>query len=80
MKKTDPLADCVTHAIEQYFDDLNGEQPQNLHNFFINEVEKPFLKVVMEKACGNQSQAASILGINRNTLRKKLKNYDLDQS
>lgn len=77
MKKTDPLSDCVTHSIEQYFNDLNGEEPQNLHNFFINEVEKPFLKVVMQQVNGNQSQAANILGINRNTLRKKLKSYNL---
>lgn len=77
MKKTDPLAECVTHSIEQYFADLNGEQPNNLHNFFINEVEKPFLRVVMQKVNGNQSQAATILGINRNTLRKKLKTYDI---
>ena len=61
----------------QYFEDLNGETPSNLHTFFINEVEKPFLKVVMDQVNGNQSKAAEILGINRNTLRKKLKTYDL---
>ncbi len=77
MTKSDPLADCVTHSIEQYFEDLNGEMPNNLHNFFINEVEKPFLEVVMSKVNGNQSRAADILGINRNTLRKKLKTYNL---
>lgn len=77
MKKTDPLAECVTHSMQQYFTDLNGELPTNLHNFFIHEVEKPFLRVVMQKVNGNQSQAASILGINRNTLRKKLKTYEL---
>ena len=77
MKKSDPLADCVTHAMQQFFHDLNGEQPQNLHNFFINEVEKPFLKVVMNQVNGNQTQAADMLGINRNTLRKKLKTHDL---
>ncbi len=77
MTKSDPLADCVTHSIEQYFEDLNGEMPNNLHNFFINEVEKPFLEVVMAKVNGNQSRAADILGINRNTLRKKLKTYNL---
>jgi len=64
--------------MEQYFKDLNGEQPQKLHNLFINEVEKPFLKVVMQQVKGNQSRAADLLGINRNTLRKKLKTYDLD--
>lgn len=77
MKKNDPLSECITHSIQQYFDDLNGEQPQNLHNFFINEVEKPFLEVVMNQVKGNQTRAADILGINRNTLRKKLKTYDL---
>lgn len=78
MKKSDPLAVCVTHSIEQYFQDLNGEQPQKLHNLFINEVEKPFLKVVMQQVNGNQSRAADLLGINRNTLRKKLKTYGLN--
>lgn len=77
MNKNDPLAECVTHSIQQYFEDLNGQQPQNLHNFFINEVEKPFLREVMQQVNGNQSKAADILGINRNTLRKKLKIYDL---
>ena len=78
MSKSDPLSTCVTRAMEQYFRDLNGESPTNLHNFFLCEVEKPFLKVVMEQVQGNQSQAARLLGINRNTLRKKLKTYDLD--
>ncbi len=77
MKKNDPLAVCVTHSMQEYFKDLNGELPRNLHNFFINEVEKPFLEVVMQQVNGNQTQAADMLGINRNTLRKKLKNYEL---
>ncbi len=77
MTKSDPLSVCVTHAMEQYFEDLNGEAPANLHNFFINEVEKPFLEVVMNQVKGNQTRAADILGINRNTLRKKLKTYNL---
>lgn len=77
MTKSDPLSECVTHAIEQYFEDLNGEMPTNLYNFFINEVEKPFLKVVMKRVKGNQTRAADMLGINRNTLRKKLKAYNL---
>lgn len=77
MKKTAPLKDCIVDSMEQYFSDLNGEKPKNLYSFFINEVEKPFLKVVMVKVNGNQTRAADILGINRNTLRKKLKTYDL---
>jgi len=78
MKKNDPLADCVTYSMQQYFADLNGELPTNLHHFFINEVEKPFLQEVMQQVKGNQTKAANMLGINRNTLRKKLKAYDLD--
>jgi len=77
MKKTDSIADCITHAIQQYFKNLNGESPQNLHAFFINEVEKPFLVEVMQQVNGNQSEASKLLGINRNTLRKKIKMYDI---
>lgn len=77
MTKSDPLSVCITHSMEKYFDDLNGQEPTNLHHFFINEVEKPFLQVVMQQVNGNQTKAAEILGINRNTLRKKLKAYDL---
>ena len=77
LKKGDPLGDCVSHAINQYFDDLNGEQPSNLYSMVINEVEKPFLSVVMERVDGNQTRASELLGINRNTLRKKLKTHFL---
>lgn len=66
------------HSMKQYFEDLNGEHPKNLHTFFMGEVEKPFLQVVMQQVEGNQTRAAEILGINRNTLRKKLKTYSLD--
>ena len=77
MTKNDPLSVCVTHAMQKYFSDLKGQEPTNLHTFFINEVEKPFLEVVMDQVNGNQTKAAEMLGINRNTLRKKLKSYDL---
>jgi len=77
MTKTDPLSECIEHSMKNYFEDLNGEQPQNLHTFFMSEVEKPFLRVVMQHAKGNQTRASEILGINRNTLRKKLKAYGL---
>lgn len=78
MNKSDSLAESVKQSMQQYFEDLNGELPNNLHSFFINEVEKPFLQVVMSHANGNQTRAADMLGINRNTLRKKLKTYNLD--
>ena len=78
MKKRDPLGVCVTQSMQQYFQDLNGQSPQNLHGFFIAEVERPFLEVVMDHVQGNQTHAAEILGINRNTLRKKLQTYGLN--
>ena len=77
IKNNDSLAGSVEATMRQYFDDLNGQMPQNLYSFFISEVEKPFLKIVLEQTNGNQSRAAEILGINRNTLRKKIKSYDL---
>ena len=77
MKKSTPLEDCIVQSMEQYFADLNGETPNNLHSFFIGEVERPFLQLIMEKVNGNQTRASDLLGINRNTLRKKLKAYDL---
>ena len=77
IKKGDPLGDCVSHAVNQYFDDLNGEQPSNLYNMVLNEIEKPFLSVVMERVEGNQTRASEVLGINRNTLRKKLKTHSI---
>ena len=78
MNNDDSLNDCIVRSMRQYFNDLNGETPINLYKFFINEVEKPFLTVVMQHVNGNQSQATKLLGINRNTLRKKLKQYQLD--
>ena len=77
MNKSDPLSTCITYSIQQYLNELNGQDPCNFHQFFIGEVEKPFLKVIMEHVHGNQTKASEILGINRNTLRKKLINYDL---
>ena len=71
------LARCVTDSINQYFEDMKGQKPTNLHAFFTAEVEKPFLLAVMKFVGGNQTQAAEILGINRNTLKKKLCQYKL---
>ena len=72
-----PLNYFVRQSIEQYFNALNGEQPVAVYEMVIKEVERPLLEVVMREVNGNQSQAARILGINRNTLRKKLKHHHL---
>ena len=72
-----PLNECVRACVEQYFADLEGECPVALYERVIQEVEKPLLEVVMAKNSDNQSRAAKMLGINRNTLRKKLDQYSI---
>ena len=66
-------------ALEYYFASLNGDRPGDLYDLVMGEVERPLFKAVMDYTEGNQSQAAGILGINRGTLRKKLRSYSLIQ-
>lgn len=77
-KENSPVADCVTKSVKRYLADLNGEMPCGMYDMVLQEVEKPLLEVVMQHAKSNQSKAAQMLGINRNTLRKKLKTYGLE--
>ncbi|HNP65657.1 MAG TPA: helix-turn-helix domain-containing protein [Woeseiaceae bacterium] len=72
-----PLCQHTEEALNQYFTTLNGDRPGELYDLVIGEVERPLFKAVMDYTQGNQSQAAGILGINRATLRKKLKVYSL---
>jgi Fis family transcriptional regulator len=66
----DSIQDAVHKNLEKYFRDL-GEQPaSNIYDMVVHAVEKPMLEMVMIRASSNQSQAADMLGINRNTLRK----------
>ena len=71
------IEDAVRVSLERYFQDLRGIEPDNLHDMMVRVVEKPLLEVVMEQAEGNQSRAAQWLGLNRNTLRKKLLDHKL---
>ncbi len=71
------IAQCVEHNLKQYFKDLNGEAPCGVYEMVLNQVEKPLLLCVMEECGGNQSKAAAMLGLNRNTLRKKLMQHGL---
>ena len=68
---------CVRESLEQYFKDLRGAEPNSMHEMVISAVEKPLLDVVMKQAAGNQSKAAEWLGLNRNTLRRKLLDHKL---
>ena len=71
------LGKCVTDALEQYFRDLDGEKPAAIYDMVLRSIEKPMLEVVLAKAGSNQTVAAEMLGINRNTLRKKLTEHQL---
>lgn len=72
-----PLSALTDEALRSYLNALNGHKPVALYQLVIREVEKPLFEAVMDYVDGNQSEAAEILGINRGTLRKKLKTYKL---
>ena len=67
----------VRVSLEAYFADLAGSEPHGLYDMMIGVVEKPLLEAVMLQANHNQSRAAQWLGLNRNTLRKKLIQHHL---
>ncbi len=77
MSNKNPLEDCINETLETYFKDLDGVEPAAMYDMILNVVEKPLLEVVMKHADGNQSRAADWLGINRNTLRRKLLAHQL---
>jgi Fis family transcriptional regulator len=72
------LQSTVRKVMKQYFKDLDGEKCSGIYDMVVLAVEKPMLEVVMTQAQGNQTRAAQLLGLNRNTLRKKLKQHDID--
>lgn len=71
------LAECVEFALKAYFEQLDGHPAANLYEMLLAEVEAPLLKAALEHTNGNQCRTAEILGINRGTLRKKIKTYGL---
>ena len=75
-----PLRNHAERALSDYFTSLNGHRHAHLYDLVLREVEEPLFRVVLDYAEGNQSRAAGILGINRGTLRKKLKQFGLGGS
>ena len=71
------IEECVRNSLESYFKDLRGTDPDGMYDMMVRVVEKPLLEVVMQHAEHNQSRAAEWLGLNRNTLRKKLVEHKL---
>jgi Fis family transcriptional regulator len=72
------LRSHIKTMLEDYFRDLDGHQPAELYQMVLQEVEQPLLETVLNYTRGNQSKAAELLGLNRGTLRKKLKQYDMN--
>jgi Fis family transcriptional regulator, factor for inversion stimulation protein len=71
------MARVVRRAIDVYFKDLDGERARGVYDMVINCVEKPLLESVLHRVQGNQTHAAQMLGMNRNTLRKKMKAHGI---
>jgi Fis family transcriptional regulator len=66
------LAEAVKRSLERYFRDMDGEQPTAIYDMVLKNIERPLIETVLGKTEGNQSAAAAMLGIDRNTLRKKI--------
>ncbi len=77
MIEENEIAACMRRSLNRYFKDLDGEAPSEVFNMVISAVERPLLAYILDRAEGNQTRAAEMLGINRNTLRKKMREYGL---
>ncbi|MGD2054383.1 MAG: DNA-binding transcriptional regulator Fis [Gammaproteobacteria bacterium] len=71
------LYNAVKHSIRRYLYELDGTQPHDMYELVLRQVEQPLLEAILEHTKGNQSKAAEYLGLNRGTLRKKLRTYNL---
>ncbi|WP_036302004.1 helix-turn-helix domain-containing protein [Methylotenera sp. L2L1] len=78
MSENCKLSQAVNESLDDYFMHLDGEPPHAVYDMVLGCVEKPLLAYIMHKVGGNQSKAAEILNINRNTLRKKLQQYKIE--
>ena len=77
MIEENEIAACMRRSLNRYFKDLDGEAPSEIYAMVLSAVEKPLLLYILDRAEGNQTRAAEMLGINRNTLRKKMREYGL---
>ena len=74
---TKTLSDSVSETLEHYFAHLDGQNPSDLYNMVLKQVEKPLVEMVLKLTNNNQSRSAKILGLSRGTLRKKMAIYQL---
>jgi Fis family transcriptional regulator len=77
-RRDSSIKECLRHALDEYFDRLNGHNPTDLYEIVIREIEPPLLETTLKRTGGNQTKAAKFLGMNRSTLRKKLRQYGID--
>jgi Fis family transcriptional regulator len=78
MKTSCKLSTAIEESLEDYFTHLEGQPPHAIYDMVLSCVEKPMLEFILNKVGGNQSKAAEMLGLNRNTLRKKMAEYHLN--
>lgn len=74
-QKDNELSACVRKAVQEYFKHLDGEKPGTVYDMVLTCVERPLIETVLYHTEGNQTRASELLGINRNTLRKKMQQY-----
>ncbi len=72
MTRHNELADAVKRSLDRYFKDMDGEKPTLIYDMVLRNIEKPMIETVLGRAEGNLTLAADMLGINRNTLLKKM--------
>ncbi len=75
--ETKPLSHSVAECIDDYFRSLNGHRPIDLYTTVLDQVEPPLLRATLRYCDNNQSKAAEVLGLNRATLRKKLRQHKI---
>jgi Fis family transcriptional regulator len=73
VSRANEVADAVRRSLERYFRDMDGERPTAIYDMVLKNVERPMIEMVLGRAEGNQTRAAAMLGIDRNTLRKKMR-------
>ena len=76
--QTSSIYDAVKSSIQRYLHELEDTEPSEMYAMVLSQIEQPLLESVLEHTGGNQSRAAEYLGLNRGTLRKKLRIYNLD--
>ncbi len=77
MNKNGEVAACIEQALDKFLQDLDGEMPRGVYDMVLGCVERPLIVRMLQFAEGNQTRAAEYLGINRNTLRKKMAQYNI---